>query len=159
MLLRCAPITNAWWLPTPVPVFSILFHSFTRPTHYFTSLSPCKASLCVDEECNDFLPWLERKAGREISSLLAIGTSSFGRSQKHQIWYFFLFFFESLNFSFILQIIVCIWLYRSGGLHSEGSIQCGMFAVYSALLFDDVVVVLNMGNLIYVFDSAANGPR
>lgn len=80
MLLRCAHITNTWWLPSPQPVFSILFHSFTTPTHYFTSLSPSKASLCVDEECNDFLTWLERKAGREISSLLAIGASSFGRS-------------------------------------------------------------------------------
>ncbi|XP_073026907.1 ribulose-1,5 bisphosphate carboxylase/oxygenase large subunit N-methyltransferase, chloroplastic isoform X4 [Primulina eburnea] len=80
MILHCAPITNTSWLPTPLPVLSILFRNFTTPTHYFTSLSPSKASLCVDDECNYFLPWLERKAGREISSLLAIGTSSFGRS-------------------------------------------------------------------------------
>ncbi|XP_075486787.1 ribulose-1,5 bisphosphate carboxylase/oxygenase large subunit N-methyltransferase, chloroplastic isoform X5 [Primulina tabacum] len=80
MILHCAPITNTSWIPTPLPVLSILFRNFTTPTHYFTPLSPSKASLCVDDECNDFLPWLERKAGREISSLLAIGTSSFGRS-------------------------------------------------------------------------------
>lgn len=80
MLLRYAPITNTSRLPTPLPVFYILFRSCTAPTHYVTPLSPSKTSLCVDEECNDFLPWLERKAGREISSLLAIGTSSFGRS-------------------------------------------------------------------------------
>ncbi|XP_073314333.1 ribulose-1,5 bisphosphate carboxylase/oxygenase large subunit N-methyltransferase, chloroplastic isoform X4 [Primulina huaijiensis] len=76
MILHCAPITNTSWLRTPLPVFSILFRNFTPPTHYFASLSPSK----VDNECNDFIPWLERKAGSEISSLLAIGTSSFGRS-------------------------------------------------------------------------------
>lgn len=80
MLLRCALITNTSWLPTPLPVFSILFGGFTTPTRYLTSLSRYKASLSVDGDCDDFLPWLERKAGREISSVLAIGTSSFGRS-------------------------------------------------------------------------------
>ncbi|KAF9676756.1 hypothetical protein SADUNF_Sadunf08G0036000 [Salix dunnii] len=33
-----------------------------------------------DEECVDFLPWLERKAGAEISSKLYVGKSACGRS-------------------------------------------------------------------------------
>lgn len=56
------------------------------------SISNLRFSTCVcsssspqflcrpDEECGDFLPWLERKAGREISSVLSIGKSSYGRS-------------------------------------------------------------------------------
>ncbi|KAJ4953458.1 hypothetical protein NE237_030290 [Protea cynaroides] len=32
------------------------------------------------EDCDEFLPWLERKAGTEISSVLSIGTSCYGRS-------------------------------------------------------------------------------
>ncbi|KAG6409693.1 hypothetical protein SASPL_127735 [Salvia splendens] len=35
---------------------------------------------CVDEDCNDFLPWLGNKAGGEISSLLSIGKSAYGRA-------------------------------------------------------------------------------
>lgn len=31
-------------------------------------------------ECNDVLPWLEHKAGLEISSLLSIGNSAHGKS-------------------------------------------------------------------------------
>ncbi|KAK6158706.1 hypothetical protein DH2020_006020 [Rehmannia glutinosa] len=34
----------------------------------------------IDEDCNDFLPWLEHKAGADISSALAIGKSSYGRT-------------------------------------------------------------------------------
>ncbi|CAN1257838.1 Ribosomal lysine N-methyltransferase 4 [Linum perenne] len=33
-----------------------------------------------DKECDEFLPWLEKKAGAEISSKLYIGKSSYGRS-------------------------------------------------------------------------------
>ncbi|KAF8008880.1 hypothetical protein BT93_J0010 [Corymbia citriodora subsp. variegata] len=33
-----------------------------------------------EEECGDFLPWLERKAGVEVSSCLSIGKSAYGRS-------------------------------------------------------------------------------
>ncbi|XP_024996500.1 histone-lysine N-methyltransferase setd3 isoform X2 [Cynara cardunculus var. scolymus] len=34
----------------------------------------------VDEDCADFLPWLRQKAGVEISSVLSIGKSIYGRS-------------------------------------------------------------------------------
>ncbi|CAN1174142.1 Actin-histidine N-methyltransferase [Linum perenne] len=33
-----------------------------------------------DKECDEFLPWLEKKAGAEISSKLYVGKSSYGRS-------------------------------------------------------------------------------
>ncbi|GAV63735.1 SET domain-containing protein, partial [Cephalotus follicularis] len=33
-----------------------------------------------DEDCGDFLPWLERKAGAKISSVFSIGKSGYGRS-------------------------------------------------------------------------------
>lgn len=36
-------------------------------------------SHCVDKDCDDFLPWLEQKAGVEISSVLSIGKSTYGR--------------------------------------------------------------------------------
>ncbi|XP_035839363.1 ribosomal lysine N-methyltransferase 4 isoform X3 [Helianthus annuus] len=34
----------------------------------------------IDEECGDFLPWLRQKSGAEISSVLSIGKSIYGRS-------------------------------------------------------------------------------
>ncbi|KZV48661.1 ribulose-1,5 bisphosphate carboxylase/oxygenase large subunit N-methyltransferase, chloroplastic [Dorcoceras hygrometricum] len=80
MPLRYAPVTNTLCTQTQYPVISIIFRRFTTRTRYFPSISPPKGSLRIDEECDDFLPWLERKAGKEISSVLAIGTSSFGRS-------------------------------------------------------------------------------
>lgn len=39
--------------------------------------------MSVDNECKDFLPWLERKAGVEISSLLSIGKSTHGRQVNY----------------------------------------------------------------------------
>jgi hypothetical protein len=33
----------------------------------------------LDEYCDDFLPWLEQKAGAKISSVLSIGKSAHGR--------------------------------------------------------------------------------
>ncbi|KAJ0045693.1 hypothetical protein Pint_06166 [Pistacia integerrima] len=48
----------------------------------FSSLSKSKVLYSVNEECDDdFLPWLERKAGVEISSALSIAKSAYGR--KH----------------------------------------------------------------------------
>ncbi|XP_059295583.1 uncharacterized protein LOC132048919 [Lycium ferocissimum] len=47
-----------------------------RLRSHFTFSTKCY----IDEECNDFLPWLEHKAGVEISSLLSIGKSAYGRS-------------------------------------------------------------------------------
>ncbi|XP_031250139.1 fructose-bisphosphate aldolase-lysine N-methyltransferase, chloroplastic [Pistacia vera] len=47
----------------------------------FSSLSKSKVLYSVNEECDDdFLPWLERKAGVEISSALSIAKSAYGRS-------------------------------------------------------------------------------
>ncbi|XP_060175377.1 ribulose-1,5 bisphosphate carboxylase/oxygenase large subunit N-methyltransferase, chloroplastic isoform X2 [Lycium barbarum] len=47
-----------------------------RLRSHFTFSTKCY----IDEECNDFLPWLEHEAGVEISSLLSIGKSAYGRS-------------------------------------------------------------------------------
>ncbi|XP_024996509.1 histone-lysine N-methyltransferase setd3 isoform X3 [Cynara cardunculus var. scolymus] len=47
----------------------------------FSRLSyPYQAPQYVDEDCADFLPWLRQKAGVEISSVLSIGKSIYGRS-------------------------------------------------------------------------------
>ncbi|KAI4370637.1 hypothetical protein MLD38_018965 [Melastoma candidum] len=35
---------------------------------------------CSDDECADFLPWLERKAGVGVSSVLSIGKPVHGRA-------------------------------------------------------------------------------
>ncbi|KAK6929268.1 SET domain [Dillenia turbinata] len=48
---------------------------------YFSTSSSFKGSRCIkDEDCDDFLPWLRRKSGVEISSVLSNGKSDFGRS-------------------------------------------------------------------------------
>ncbi|XP_022765263.1 uncharacterized protein LOC111310257 isoform X5 [Durio zibethinus] len=46
----------------------------------FSSLSQAKGLNSLDEECDEFLPWLEQKAGAKISSVLSIGKSAYGRS-------------------------------------------------------------------------------
>ncbi|RWR76871.1 fructose-bisphosphate aldolase-lysine N-methyltransferase, chloroplastic isoform X1 [Cinnamomum micranthum f. kanehirae] len=46
----------------------------------FSSLDSSKDSLCLYEDCSEFLPWLQQKAGDEISSFLSVGTSTYGRS-------------------------------------------------------------------------------
>eukprot|EP00268_Persea_americana_P057162 TRINITY_DN6829_c0_g1_i6.p1 TRINITY_DN6829_c0_g1~~TRINITY_DN6829_c0_g1_i6.p1 ORF type:complete len:428 (+),score=68.10 TRINITY_DN6829_c0_g1_i6:312-1595(+) len=43
------------------------------------SFSKPKDSLLY-EDCSEFLPWLQQKAGVEISSFLSVGTSTYGRS-------------------------------------------------------------------------------
>ncbi|XP_031375296.1 actin-histidine N-methyltransferase isoform X5 [Punica granatum] len=45
-----------------------------------SSLSQSVASSYLHEECDDFLPWLEQKAGVAISSAVSIGRSTYGRS-------------------------------------------------------------------------------
>ncbi|KAM0948200.1 putative [Ribulose-bisphosphate carboxylase]-lysine N-methyltransferase [Dioscorea sansibarensis] len=51
--------------------------SFSLPRHReYSSAAPRESS----GECDEFLPWLQRKAGCEISSTLSIGFSKFGRS-------------------------------------------------------------------------------
>ncbi|KAK8715739.1 hypothetical protein V6N13_043067 [Hibiscus sabdariffa] len=46
----------------------------------FSSLFQAKGLNTLDEESVDFLPWLERKAGAKVSSVLSIGKSPHGRS-------------------------------------------------------------------------------
>ncbi|OMO69470.1 hypothetical protein CCACVL1_19481 [Corchorus capsularis] len=45
-----------------------------------SSVSRAKGLDSLDEECDEFLPWLERKAGAKIFSVLSIGKSAYGRS-------------------------------------------------------------------------------
>ncbi|XP_010253403.1 PREDICTED: fructose-bisphosphate aldolase-lysine N-methyltransferase, chloroplastic isoform X2 [Nelumbo nucifera] len=45
-----------------------------------SSVSYSKVIPCLQDECKDFLPWLRRKSGTEISSILSIGSSVYGRS-------------------------------------------------------------------------------
>ncbi|CAN0909359.1 Ribulose-1,5 bisphosphate carboxylase/oxygenase large subunit N-methyltransferase, chloroplastic [Linum grandiflorum] len=52
--------------------FSTKFNFSSSPSQ--TKLNP------PDKDCEEFLPWLEKKAGAEISSKLYIGKSSYGRS-------------------------------------------------------------------------------
>ncbi|KAK6158748.1 hypothetical protein DH2020_006062 [Rehmannia glutinosa] len=79
MLLHSVIITNSWLARTQRPILSTLFGHYSIPAQLFTSISSCKASH-INEDCSDFLPWLEHKAGADISSALAIGKSSYGRT-------------------------------------------------------------------------------
>lgn len=76
MLLHSAIITNSLWVGSQRPILSSLFRRFCVSADVFTS----RKGLRIDEDCNDFLPWLENKAGVEISSLLSIGKSAYGRT-------------------------------------------------------------------------------
>ncbi|XP_034202759.1 ribulose-1,5 bisphosphate carboxylase/oxygenase large subunit N-methyltransferase, chloroplastic isoform X2 [Prunus dulcis] len=75
MLLGARKISRHWC--TRRPNLSL---SHTPSTKLNSHISASLHSLCQVEELDDFLPWLERKAGAEISSVLSIGKSAYGRS-------------------------------------------------------------------------------
>ncbi|XP_043713871.1 ribulose-1,5 bisphosphate carboxylase/oxygenase large subunit N-methyltransferase, chloroplastic isoform X2 [Telopea speciosissima] len=67
-------LTNLW-------IHGTFLFQFSRLHFRLKCVSSCsKAVPCLSEDCDEFLPWLERKAGVEISSLLSIGKSGHGRS-------------------------------------------------------------------------------
>ncbi|CAI0411569.1 unnamed protein product [Linum tenue] len=53
---------------------------FSAKSNISSSSSQAKLLNPPDEDCRGFLPWLEEKAGAEISTKLYIGKSSYGRS-------------------------------------------------------------------------------
>ncbi|XP_022891673.1 ribosomal lysine N-methyltransferase 4-like [Olea europaea var. sylvestris] len=79
MLQSTILITNTWWTQNHRPLLSTLFRRLPVQCHLSSIFSP-EASHYIDEYCDDFLPWLERKAGTRISSVLSIGKSAYGRS-------------------------------------------------------------------------------
>ncbi|GMG99365.1 hypothetical protein Nepgr_001205 [Nepenthes gracilis] len=71
--------TNLWFQRT----ISILSPFLTVKLHQsipVVSKRNAKPFLRKDEDCHDFLLWLEEKAGVKISSVLSIGNSNYGRS-------------------------------------------------------------------------------
>ncbi|PIN12453.1 rubisco methyltransferase [Handroanthus impetiginosus] len=79
MLLQSVIITSTWLARTQRPIFSTLCRRFLIFCEFSASISSVKASHIAEDD-NEFLPWLEHKAGAEISSALSIGRSSYGRS-------------------------------------------------------------------------------
>ncbi|KAF5959485.1 hypothetical protein HYC85_000694 [Camellia sinensis] len=76
-MLSITRIANHCWLHRP------LFTLSNRPSITklkLSTFSSVEVSCSSDEECDNFLPWLERKAGMKISSVLSIGKSAYGRS-------------------------------------------------------------------------------
>ncbi|KAL7253051.1 hypothetical protein ACSBR1_007551 [Camellia fascicularis] len=76
-MLSITRIANHYWLHCPLLTLS------NRPSITklkLSTFSSVEVSCSSDEECDNFLPWLERKAGMEISSVLSIGKSAYGRS-------------------------------------------------------------------------------
>uniref|UniRef100_A0A6N2LQP5 Uncharacterized protein n=1 Tax=Salix viminalis TaxID=40686 RepID=A0A6N2LQP5_SALVM len=55
-------------------------HCFSNKLNFSSSPAPEVLLNHHDEECVDFLPWLEGKAGVEISSKLYVGKSACGRA-------------------------------------------------------------------------------
>ncbi|XP_041011953.1 uncharacterized protein LOC121255599 isoform X4 [Juglans microcarpa x Juglans regia] len=75
-MLRGTRIPNL--RPYQRPLFSV--PPSLRIKFKFTSLSEPQGSRSLDEDSDDFLRWLEQKAGSQISSVLSIGKSAYGRS-------------------------------------------------------------------------------
>ncbi|KAF8397579.1 hypothetical protein HHK36_016499 [Tetracentron sinense] len=69
-----ARITNAWF-QRPIFILSSRICFKLQSSTYSSKVSPC-----LNKEFDEFLPWLRRKAGIEISSVLSIGNSVYGRS-------------------------------------------------------------------------------
>ncbi|XP_056692973.1 fructose-bisphosphate aldolase-lysine N-methyltransferase, chloroplastic isoform X4 [Spinacia oleracea] len=72
-------VLNFNFFKFPPPILSISHHLFVK-FHYCVPPHSFKVSRCPNEDCDDFLPWLETKAGVQISEVLSIGNSDFGRS-------------------------------------------------------------------------------
>ncbi|KAL0393902.1 UNVERIFIED_CONTAM: hypothetical protein Slati_4356400 [Sesamum latifolium] len=79
MLLHSVIVTNSCWAQSRRPLVSTLFRCFSISSNSFASITSPEASH-IDEDFNDFLPWLEQKAATKISSALSIGKSSYGRA-------------------------------------------------------------------------------
>ncbi|XP_052204837.1 ribosomal lysine N-methyltransferase 4 isoform X3 [Diospyros lotus] len=67
---------NLRWFQRPIVT---IFNRLSITKLKLSKFSSPEASCCSDEDLCDFLPWLERKAGAEISSVLSIGKSAYGR--------------------------------------------------------------------------------
>ncbi|PWA94971.1 SET domain-containing protein [Artemisia annua] len=72
MLNLCARIRR--------PLLASSHCSFRISCNLNTSSHPPQVPQPVDNECNDFLPWLRHKYGAEFTSHLSIGKSGYGRS-------------------------------------------------------------------------------
>ncbi|XP_047333019.1 fructose-bisphosphate aldolase-lysine N-methyltransferase, chloroplastic isoform X2 [Impatiens glandulifera] len=74
ILLWSVDILGSKW-----PIFTLSSRMRTCNLNFSTS-SSTQVTRCFDEDCDDFLPWLEKRAGTEISSVLSIAKSAYGRS-------------------------------------------------------------------------------
>ena len=92
------------------PIVNLLLFTFSG-----TLFGYLKVSKCRDEDCDDFLPWLENKAGVRISSLLAIGNSDYGR------FFTFLSIADFLVYTFMLLLL--IWCYCQLRVHNGGHLS------------------------------------
>ncbi|XP_057522413.1 ribulose-1,5 bisphosphate carboxylase/oxygenase large subunit N-methyltransferase, chloroplastic isoform X1 [Amaranthus tricolor] len=77
--MPCASVRAVNFSYFPRSILTLSHHLLLK-IRYCIPPQRCKVSKCRDEDCDDFLPWLENKAGVRISSLLAIGNSDYGRS-------------------------------------------------------------------------------
>ncbi|KAL3521003.1 hypothetical protein ACH5RR_019152 [Cinchona calisaya] len=74
-----AIITNTWWPLARCPPSTLSSYCLRTKLNFSTSSAKVSRSY-IDEECDDFLPWLEKKARMQISSVLSIGKCSYGRA-------------------------------------------------------------------------------
>ncbi|KAL6501891.1 hypothetical protein OROGR_027024 [Orobanche gracilis] len=79
MLLYSVIMSNSWLARTRRPIFSTIYRGYSVSAKLLPPVCPHRLSH-IDKDCNDFLACLENKAGAEISSALAIGKSSYGRT-------------------------------------------------------------------------------
>uniref|UniRef100_A0A803P0V2 SET domain-containing protein n=1 Tax=Cannabis sativa TaxID=3483 RepID=A0A803P0V2_CANSA len=80
-MFLAARVTNAWRFQCPLPIISHCLNSRLPSLVYDAKLYRFnKLSYSLDKESDDFLLWLERKAGTHVSSVLSIGKSSYGRA-------------------------------------------------------------------------------
>ncbi|CAH9133360.1 unnamed protein product [Cuscuta epithymum] len=72
-------LSNTWRSQHPL-LFNNLFRRLKCKLYFSTSFAhSTKAPARIVGDCADFLPWLELKAGTEVSSVLSIGESAYGR--------------------------------------------------------------------------------
>ncbi|XWS07867.1 hypothetical protein CRYUN_Cryun41cG0029500 [Craigia yunnanensis] len=79
IIVSSSTLNSPLYLKLRFFLFSLFLFSAWFPRKYI-EISSSYGLNSLDEECDEFLPWLERKAGIKISPVLSIGKSAHGRS-------------------------------------------------------------------------------
>ncbi|MBA0571940.1 hypothetical protein Golob_002309, partial [Gossypium lobatum] len=106
-----------------------------------------------DEESDEFLPWLERKARTKISSMLSIGKSAYGRTKKlnFYVWRSYQYIEVDKNWEIVWEHLLFLFnAGMDGGAVCYGTCFFGVIKYQLALLNITLTPVLKGSEALFV---------